>query len=77
MLAHEAWFTSMHPRTPDIHSSAAAAARVATNAEVDRLALIHLPPFQESVQSLLEEARAQGPETIAAVDGTAFSDVAI
>jgi ribonuclease BN (tRNA processing enzyme) len=69
LLAHEAWFTSDRPRNPDIHSSAAQAAQVAIDAEVDRLLLIHLPPFQAGIEPLLREARLEVPGTEPAIDG--------
>lgn len=57
ILAHEAWFTADEPRNPSIHASAAEAARVAEEAQVDRLLLIHLPPFAQSVEELAIEAQ--------------------
>jgi ribonuclease BN (tRNA processing enzyme) len=69
MLAHEAWFTSAAPRNRDIHSSAAEAAKVATDAGIDRLLLIHLPPFQRAVHELVLEAESGVPHTLTADDG--------
>jgi ribonuclease BN (tRNA processing enzyme) len=69
MLAHEAWFTTNAPRNPTIHSSAAQAARVAAEAEIQRLLLIHLPPFEATLTELVSEAQEAGvPHTIAADD---------
>ena len=68
LLAHEAWWASTAPRNPDIHSSAAQAASVAQQAEVERLLLIHLPPFELALCHLLEEARAEVPEAMLAAD---------
>ena len=68
MLAHEAWYPSARPRNPDIHSSALEAARVARDAEVERLMLIHLPPFTAGVDALLAEAQVAMPLTEAAAE---------
>ncbi len=69
MLAHEAWFTSGRPRNPDIHSSATQAAQVAVDAGIERLLLIHLPPFGQPLDELVDEARALVPEAQIADDG--------
>jgi ribonuclease BN (tRNA processing enzyme) len=76
LLAHEAWFTADRPRNPDIHSSAAQAAQVAIDADVDRLLLIHLPPFEAGIEPLLREARLELPATEAALDGANVLDQA-
>jgi ribonuclease BN (tRNA processing enzyme) len=68
VLAHEAWYTTELPRNPEIHSSAAQAAHVAALAEIDRLLLIHLPPFEQELCELLAEARLEVPDTITADD---------
>jgi ribonuclease BN (tRNA processing enzyme) len=68
LLAHEAWCASTEPRNPDIHTSAAQAASVARRAEVERLLLIHLPPFEPALCHLLEEARAEVPDAMLAAD---------
>lgn len=60
MLAHEAWFLSHRPRNADIHSSAAEAAQIARQAEVERLLLIHLPPFDASLDEFALEAQDAG-----------------
>jgi ribonuclease BN (tRNA processing enzyme) len=75
LLAHEAWFETPSPRNPDIHSSAAQAARVGAQAGVEQLVLIHLPPFDESVQSLIAEADAELPGAIAGQDGLVLANV--
>lgn len=77
VLAHEAWFTEASPRNPDIHASAAQAARVAERASVDRLVLIHLPPFEPSFEPVLAEAQAVVPGAVAATDGLVLADVAV
>jgi ribonuclease BN (tRNA processing enzyme) len=61
LLAHEAWYVSTNPRNEDIHTSAAQAGKIAADAGVERLLLIHLPPFEESVDGLVAEARASAP----------------
>jgi ribonuclease BN (tRNA processing enzyme) len=73
LLAHEAWFASPHPRNPDVHSSAAQAADIASRAGVERLLLIHLPPFEDDVSALGAEASAIVPEARVAEDGGDFS----
>jgi ribonuclease BN (tRNA processing enzyme) len=69
MLAHEAWFTTAAPRNVEIHSAAAQAARVATEAGIEQLLLIHLPPFEQSVQPIVDEARELLPLAEPATDG--------
>jgi ribonuclease BN (tRNA processing enzyme) len=73
MLAHEAWFTSGAPRNPDVHTSAAEAARVAADAGISQLLLMHLPPFAAGLDELLIEARAVVPDTALADDGADVS----
>lgn len=75
LLAHEAWFTDAVPRNRDIHSSARQAAEVAAEASVGQLMLIHLPPFEQSVEPLLEEAQATVPGAVAAIDGLSFPEL--
>lgn len=77
LLAHEAWYTAEAPRNPEIHSSAAEAARVAEDASVDRLALIHLPPFEASLEPLLAEAQAAVPGAVAATDGLSLAELTV
>ena len=73
MLAHEAWYTSEEPRNPDVHSSAAQAADIAERAGVERLLLIHVPPFEDDVSALAIEASAIVPGARVARDGGDFS----
>jgi ribonuclease BN (tRNA processing enzyme) len=73
MLAHEAWYTTEEPRNPDVHSSAAQAADIAERAGVERLLLIHVPPFEDDVSGLAVEAGAVVPDARVAVDGGDFS----
>jgi ribonuclease BN (tRNA processing enzyme) len=68
-LAHEAWFTSHAPRNADIHSSAAQAAVVAEQAGIERLLLIHLPPFGRDLAPLAVEAQTTMAEAVLAEDG--------
>jgi ribonuclease BN (tRNA processing enzyme) len=77
VLAHEAWFTSTHPRNPQIHSSAAQAAEVAAEAAIEQLVLIHLPPFEPNVDALLFEAQARVPFAATADDGADVSPLAV
>jgi len=72
-LAHEAWFPSAEPRNPDVHSSARQAAQVAIEAEVERLVLIHLPPFHAGLDELTLDAEQSGVTPLAAVDGSDLS----
>ena len=72
-LAHEAWYTSAEPRNPDVHSSAAQAADIAQRAGVERLLLIHMPPFDGDVSALAAEASATVAGSEVAVDGGDFS----
>jgi ribonuclease BN (tRNA processing enzyme) len=73
LLAHEVWFTDAAPRNPDIHSSASEAAQVAADAGIDRLLLIHLPPFEVSLEELLLEAQLGVHRSLAAEDGSDVS----
>lgn len=68
MLAHEAWFDTASPRNPDIHSSAADAGEVAAAAGIERLLLIHLPPFAQSTGQLSLEAQSIVAASLAADD---------
>lgn len=72
-LAHEAWFTESTPRNPDIHSSALQAARISADAGIERLLLIHLPPFDAPLHDLLLEAQGQVPSAMLADDGADLS----
>jgi ribonuclease BN (tRNA processing enzyme) len=76
-LAHEAWYLDSAPRNPKIHSSAAQAAEVAAKAEVERLALIHLPPFEASLDRLLDEVQATVPGAVVATDLLSFAELTV
>jgi ribonuclease BN (tRNA processing enzyme) len=69
VLAHEAWFVEAEPRNQEIHTSARDAARIALEAQVDHLLLIHLPPFTSSIEHLLQEAESVTPRAGVALDG--------
>jgi ribonuclease BN (tRNA processing enzyme) len=73
LLAHEAWFTTAAPRNAEIHSSAAQAAQVASDAGVDELLLIHLPPFSPSLDPVVGEAQEVFPSTTAGRDGVSLT----
>ena len=73
LVAHEAWFTRDQARNPEIHSSASQAAEVASKAGSERLLLIHLPPFQQSVDALVAEAQAVLADVTPARDGATLS----
>ena len=75
MLAHEAWFTDSDPRNPDIHSSASEAARTGAEAGIERLLLIHLPPFGTPLDQLLLEAQAHVRHAVLANDGADLSEL--
>jgi ribonuclease BN (tRNA processing enzyme) len=75
LLAHEAWFTAQAPRNPEIHTSAEQAGELAARAGVQRLMLIHLPPFQANLKDLLGEAQRGFSAVILADDGRALDDV--
>jgi ribonuclease BN (tRNA processing enzyme) len=68
LLAHEAWFASDEPRNPEIHSSARQAAEVAAEAEIDQLLLVHMPPFEPSIEQLGLEAQQTFPRALIAHD---------
>ena len=77
VLAHEAWCTEDSPRNREIHSSASQAAEVAARASVRQLALIHLPPFEQSIEPLVEEAQASVPGAAAAIDGLSLAELTV
>jgi ribonuclease BN (tRNA processing enzyme) len=57
-LLHEAWSSSRAPLYPDRDATAADAARVAAEAEVGGLTLIHLNPSLADLSALLADAAA-------------------
>jgi ribonuclease BN (tRNA processing enzyme) len=56
-LLHEAWSTSTAPKSPDKDATAADAARVAREADVGDLTLIHINRRTEDFTALLDDAR--------------------
>jgi ribonuclease BN (tRNA processing enzyme) len=68
VLLHEAWATEGAPEQTAIHSSGRDAARVATEAGVERLVLIHLHPLTAH-DAVLDEALDHFPATELAFDG--------
>jgi len=56
-LRHEAWSSSAAPRYPDRDEAAADAARVARDAAVGQLTLIHLNPMLPDHATLLDDAQ--------------------
>jgi ribonuclease BN (tRNA processing enzyme) len=58
ILVHEAWYTEDAPREEATHSSAREAARIARDAAVERLVLIHIRPAADE-RALVEEARSE------------------
>src|SRR5262249_49760274 len=75
LLAHEAWFPSAEPRNPDIHTSARHAAEIAGEAGAEQLLLIHLPPFEVSVEALAVEAQLTFPRSLIAGDEADLSTI--
>jgi ribonuclease BN (tRNA processing enzyme) len=57
-LLHEAWSSSGSPRHPECDATSADAARVARDAGVERLTLIHLDPAVPDHAPLLADAKA-------------------
>jgi ribonuclease BN (tRNA processing enzyme) len=75
LLAHEAWSTSAEPRNPTIHSSAREAAEIAAQAGAEQLVLMHLPPFEQSVEALAVEAQLTFPRSLIAGDEADLSTI--
>jgi ribonuclease BN (tRNA processing enzyme) len=68
-LLHEAWSTSTAPKFADSHATAADAGRVARQAEVEKLTLIHLDPEFEDFAALADDARTEFAAAVVADDG--------
>jgi ribonuclease BN (tRNA processing enzyme) len=68
-LLHEAWSTSTAPEFADIDATAADAGRVAREAEVERLTLIHLNPLLSDSAALADDARSHFAAVAVAEDG--------
>jgi ribonuclease BN (tRNA processing enzyme) len=71
ILFHEAWDASTE-QTVQIHSTPREAARVAHEAEVDELILIHVNPALPSADALEQEARLVFPRTTLGADLASF-----
>ena len=67
ILAHEAWWTRDAPRDESAHSAAGEAARVALDAGVERLAMIHVRPGAED-DRLVDEARSVFDASVVGTD---------
>jgi ribonuclease BN (tRNA processing enzyme) len=68
-LLHEAWSTSRAPEAAERDATAADAARVARQADVERLTLIHLNPELDDLAALADDARSLFPAVAVAEDG--------
>lgn len=67
VLFHEAWHAT--PSTDDrIHTAAGEAGRIARDAEVERLVLIHVNPLQSSDDALARSAQAEFPHVLVGQD---------
>jgi ribonuclease BN (tRNA processing enzyme) len=73
VLLHDAWSTDAEPAETHRHATAREAARVAAEAAVSRLILIHLNPRFVDCTPLLDEARRVFPATELAEDLSALS----
>jgi ribonuclease BN (tRNA processing enzyme) len=71
-LFHEAWYTEDAPRDVKTHSSAKQAALIASEAGVERMAMIHIRPGAEE-ERLLTEARSVFQESDLSADLVAVS----
>jgi ribonuclease Z len=58
-LLHEAWSTSCAPSSADRDATAADAARVAREADVRNLTLVHLDPRVDDLSGLVDDARSE------------------
>lgn len=72
-LLHEAWSASSAPSYPDKDSTAADAGRVAREAEVGRLTLIHLDPRLPDHSDLVEDAASAFARVTLGTDEAALS----
>jgi ribonuclease BN (tRNA processing enzyme) len=68
VLLHEAWSSQASPIETDIHSTAADAARVAADGQVERLVLIHQNPQIPDYTALVQEAAQIFPASATTVD---------
>lgn len=72
-LFHEAWSSSASPRYRERDATAADAARVADEAGVRNLVLVHLDPSLTDASVLIDDARAVFDPVIVGVDEMSFS----
>lgn len=68
-LLHEAWSTSTASKYADRDATAADAGRVAREADVGKLALIHLDPDFDDLRALEEDGRTLFDAVVVAEDG--------
>jgi ribonuclease BN (tRNA processing enzyme) len=73
ILFHEAWSPSAAPSHPDRDATAADAARVAAEAGVGRLVLIHLSPDLPDHSVLVDDARGIFADAELGEDGAAYA----
>ena len=69
VLLHEAWYAQDHD---DIHSAGGDAGRIAREAGVEHLVLIHINPLSDSDEALAKSARAEFPHVEVATDLSAI-----
>jgi ribonuclease BN (tRNA processing enzyme) len=69
LLAHEAWH-AQDATDDSVHSAAGEAGRIAREAGVERLVLIHVNPLQRSDEELLAPAAAAFPHAAVGTDRT-------
>ena len=69
VLCHEAWFERDPDDDEPAHCSAPRAARLARDAQVGRLVLIHLDPSMPDHSAVLAAARREFEETVLGEDG--------
>jgi ribonuclease BN (tRNA processing enzyme) len=68
-LLHEAWSPSAAPASPERDATAADAARVAREAEVAHLTLVHLNPRIEDFAPLVRDAASTFERVVLSEDG--------
>lgn len=68
-LFHEAWFQAQHPQSATSHTSAKDAALVAQQSQADKLTLIHLPTWNNTIDAIEKEAQNSFADAEAAYDG--------
>jgi ribonuclease BN (tRNA processing enzyme) len=68
-LLHEAWSASTAPESADRDATAADAGRVARQADVENLTLVHLNPEIDDLAALADDARSLFADVAVAEDG--------